>query len=101
MSNKMIRWGILGPGKIADKFASAFSTTPQAKLVAVASRDAARGHAFAHKFNIAKVHPSYEALAVDPDVDIIYIATPHSFHHEHTMLCLNNKKSVLCEKPLT
>ena len=98
---RIINWGILGPGRIADKFASAFSITPQAKLHAVASRDKERGKEFATKFGIPKVYSDYEALANDPDVDIIYVATPHNFHHEQTILCLNYKKAVLCEKPLT
>ncbi len=98
---RVINWGILGPGKIADKFASAFSVTPKARLVAVGSRDGERAKEFAAKFSIPKVHASYEALAADPDVDIVYVATPHSFHHEQTILCLNHKKAVLCEKPLT
>ena len=98
---RVINWGILGPGRIADKFASAFSSTPQAKLSAVGSRDAGRGKAFASKFGIPKVYSGYEALAADPDIDIIYVATPHPFHHEQTILCMNHKKAVLCEKPLT
>jgi predicted dehydrogenase len=98
---KKIKWGILGPGKIADKFASAFTHVPDATLQAVASRDEVRASAFAAKFGIPTVHSTYEALAADPDVDIIYVATPHNFHHEQTILCLKNKKAVLCEKPLT
>lgn len=96
-----VRWGILGPGKIADKFASAFSQVPEAKLYAVASRDEQRGKAFAEKFNIPKTYSSYDQLLADPLIDIVYVATPHTFHHEQTLLCLNNKKAVVCEKPLT
>ena len=99
--NQPIKCGILGPGKIAEKFASAFSQVPKAKLVAVASRDEKRAGAFAHKFNIEKVYMSYEAMITDPQIDIIYIATPHTFHYEQTLLCLEHKKAVLCEKPLT
>lgn len=101
MSNRIIRWGILGPGKIAHKFASAFDAVPDAKLVSVGSRDPKRGKAFAEQYNIARVFTDYEALAADPEVDIIYVATPHSFHHQQTLLCLNHGKAVLCEKPLT
>ena len=98
---RSIRWGILGPGKIAHKFAAAFERVPTAKLYAVASRDAFRGKEFAEKFGIGKIYTRYEDLADDPDIDIIYVATPHPFHHAQSLLCLNKKKAVLCEKPLT
>lgn len=99
--SQRIHWAILGPGKIAEKFASAFSLVPEAKLYAVASRDGQRGKAFAEKFNIPNVYTSYEKMLTDPLIDIVYIATPHTFHHEQTLLCLKNKKAVVCEKPLT
>jgi len=99
--NKSIHWAILGPGKIADKFASAFSQVPEAKLYAVASRDEQRARVFAEKFNIPKIYASYEQMLADPAIDIVYIATPHNFHYEQTLLCLKNKKAVVCEKPLT
>ena len=99
--SQLIHWAILGPGKIAEKFASAFSQVPEAKLYAVASRDEQRGKVFAEKFNIPKVYTSYEQMLADPLIDIVYIATPHTFHHEQTLLCLKNKKAVVCEKPLT
>jgi predicted dehydrogenase len=98
---RTINWGILGPGKIAHKFADAFRSVPDATLYAIASRDAARGKEFAGKFKVPKAYGTYEALVADPDVDVIYIATPHPFHYAQTLLCLNNKKAVLCEKPLT
>ena len=98
---RTINWAILGPGKIAHKFADAFRSVPDAKLYAIASRDAARGKEFAGKFKVPKIYDRYEALVADPDVDIIYIATPHPFHYAQTLLCLNHKKAVLCEKPLT
>lgn len=99
--SQLIHWAILGPGKIADKFASAFSQVPEAKLYAVASRDEKRGNDFAGKFKIPKVYTSYELMLADPQIDIVYIATPHTFHYEQTLFCLNHKKAVLCEKPLT
>jgi predicted dehydrogenase len=98
---RQIRWGILGPGKIAHKFADAFREVPQATLYALASRDARRGREFARQYAIGQVYQSYEALVADPQVDAIYVATPHPFHHAQTLLCLNSKKAVLCEKPLT
>lgn len=94
-------WGILGPGKIAHRFAAAARNVPGAKVYAVASRDKKRAEDFALKHGVPVIHENYEALAIDPSVEIIYIATPHSFHHEHAIMCLNNRKPVLCEKPLS
>ncbi len=93
-----IRWGILGCGKIAAKFAADLRLVKDAELVAVASRDAERGAAFGKQFGAELVFDTYEALVNSP-VEVIYIATPHSFHFEHTMLCLSARKAVLCEKP--
>jgi predicted dehydrogenase len=98
--NKKINWGILAPGGIAHKFASDLKLVPDARLVAVGSRDASRANEFAKKFKIPQVFSSYEALAKSPDVDIVYVASPHTFHFEHAMLCLENGKHVLCEKPM-
>lgn len=95
--NQKVRWGILGCGKIAKKFAADLRLVKDAELVAVASKDEARGEAFAKEFGAEKVYNTYEALAAS-SVDVIYIATPHGFHHEHTMLCLQSRKAVLCEK---
>ena len=95
------RFGILGPGKIAHRFAEALGTLPDAQVYAVASRDEAKAHTFAEKFSATKVFNSYEALAAATDVDVVYIATPHTFHFEHSLLCINHGKAVLCEKPLT
>jgi len=94
-------WGIIGPGKIAHRFVNAARYVNGAKVHAVASRDKKRAQEFAGKHNIPVVHNNYEALAKDPSVDVIYIATPHSFHREQAIMCLENKKPVLCEKPLT
>jgi predicted dehydrogenase len=96
MSDK-IRWGILGCGKIAAKFAADLRLVKDAELFAVASRDEARGKEFAQVYGVSQVFTNYEALAMS-NVDVIYIATPHGMHHEHTMLCLFHKKPVLCEK---
>ena len=98
---RVINWAILGPGKIAHKFADAFRSVPDAKLYAIASRNAPRGKEFAGKFKVPRLYNTYEALVADSEVDIIYIATPHPFHYAQTLLCLNHKKAVLCEKPLT
>jgi len=93
-----IRWGILGTGGIARAFAQALGQTPGAQLVAVGSRTHASASAFAAGLG-ARAYPSYEALVAAPDVDIVYIATPHTLHAENAMLALEAGKAVLCEKP--
>ena len=98
-SDKVINWGIIGLGKIADRFATDLANVSNVKLVAVASRSLDRANEFANKFNADKAYNSYKVLAEDPNVDAVYIATPHSFHKEHSILCLEHKKAVLCEKP--
>jgi predicted dehydrogenase len=97
---KQYKWGIIGPGKIANKFAVALNLAGDSSLEAVASRDGARAREFAEKFGAARSYDNYEQLAEDPAIDVIYIATPHGFHAEHTLLCLKNGKAVLCEKPM-
>lgn len=93
-----IRWGILGCGKIAHKFASDLRLVEDAELIAVAARDHQRADDFARQHGAALSFASYEALVTCDRVDVIYVATPHGFHHEHTLLCLNHGKAVLCEK---
>ncbi|MFK8059054.1 MAG: Gfo/Idh/MocA family protein [Polaribacter sp.] len=99
MKKKTIKWGIIGLGKIAQKFATDLATVENAELVAVASRSQENADEFAKKYNVKKAYSSYEDLTKDTEVDAVYIATPHSFHKEHSILCLQNKKAVLCEKP--
>lgn len=94
-----IRWGILGTGGIASKFADGLTALPDAETAAVGSRTQESADRFGDKYQIPRRHSSYEALANDPDVDVIYIATPHTFHAENTRLCLEAGKAVLCEKP--
>jgi len=96
---KTIRWGILGTGRIARKFASDLKLVEDAELVAVGSRSQQSAGDFSSEFPVKFVHNSYEALAKNPKVDVIYIATPHNLHCENTLLCLQNYKAVLCEKP--
>jgi len=96
---KIIRWGILGLGHIAHKFSQDLATVEGAELYAVASRSHQKASSFANQFNVPVSYGSYELLVKDPAIDAIYIATPHSFHKEHTILCLQHKKAVLCEKP--
>jgi predicted dehydrogenase len=95
-----IRFGILGPGKIANRFASSFRDTLGATVYAVASRDQNKAKEFANTYNANRIFSSYEELVKDPDVDVVYIATPHPFHYEQTLLCLKVGKPVICEKPL-
>ncbi len=96
--NGKIRWGILGLGNIARKFAADLKLVDNAELLAVGSRDIEKAKLFAGDFAAAKAYGSYEELAADPDVDVIYIATPHSHHYNNVMLCLDNSKAILCEK---
>ncbi len=100
MSQK-IKWGIISTGHISSKFADALKMLPQAELVVVASRNQKSATEFAKKHNIPKAYPTYQELADDPDVDVVYIGTPHSFHLENTLMCMRKGKSVLCEKALT
>jgi len=95
---RVYKWGILAPGRIAGKFANGLKLLDNAELYAVGSRDIDRAREFAREHGFSKYYGSYEKLAEDPGVDIIYIASPHSHHHQHTMLCLKNGKAVLCEK---
>ena len=96
---KVINWGIIGLGKIANKFASDLLSTDGAKLYAVASRNQDKANSFAKQYNATLAYDSYQAIANNPDIDAVYIATPHSFHKEHSIMCLNQGKAVLCEKP--
>ena len=96
---KIIKFGILGTGWIADKMADALSSVNGAQKYAVASRGGDKASAFAQKYGFEKSYGSYEALVADPDVDVVYIATPHNLHFENTMMCIDQGKNVLCEKP--
>ncbi len=96
-----IRWGILAPGGIARTFARAVAVGTGSSVVAVGSRSTERAQAFADDHGIARVHGSYEDLVADEQVDAVYIASPHSAHHEHALLCLRAGKPVLVEKAFT
>jgi predicted dehydrogenase len=96
-----VRWGLLGPGRIAQRFAQCLSAVPGARLHAVASRDLVRAQQFALAHNVPRVHAHYADLLADPDVDAVYIATPHSAHFEQAMAVIAAGKALLCEKPLT
>lgn len=93
-----IRWGICSTGNIASQFCEAFAAVDGAEIVAVASRTQESADAFADRFNIERRHASYEALAADDNVDVVYIASPHSRHRDDTLLMLGGGRHVLCEK---
>jgi predicted dehydrogenase len=97
---KKIRWGIIGTGWIAHKFAAGLGALKDAEISAVSSRRKESAEKFAAEFNIPNRHIGSIALAADKDVDVTYIATPHPMHKDDTINCLNGGKAVLCEKPL-
>lgn len=98
---RTIKWGIIGAGNIATKFATALSSMKDTELVAIASRNIKKAEEFADHFHIKKTYGSYEELAKDEDIDVVYIATPHTEHKNNSALCIINNKAVLCEKPFT
>ncbi|MFI6576110.1 Gfo/Idh/MocA family protein [Nocardiopsis sp. NPDC050513] len=100
MADGATRWGVIGTGGIAHSFLEALRATPTARVTAVASRSAERAGEFAAMWGIPRSHGSYEELARDADVDVVYVATPHPWHHPHTLMCLNAGKHVLVEKPM-
>ena len=97
---KIIKWGIVGAGNIANKFAKAVKNVEGAELTAVASQSEGKGKAFADKYDIKNVFTSYEEMAKSEFVNAVYIATPHPFHKPCAEIFLNAKKHVLCEKPV-
>ena len=99
-SMQTIRWGVLAPGRIAHQLARDLALVPDAELVATGSRSPERAAAFAEEFG-GVAYGSYEELVGDPSVDVVYVASPHALHEEHTRLALEAGKAVLCEKPMT
>jgi predicted dehydrogenase len=98
---KTIKWGIIGAGNISSTFATALNSMEYTELAAVASRDSDRALKFAERFRIKKAYGSYEELVKDPEIDAIYIGTPHTEHKANAALCITHGKAVLCEKPFT
>lgn len=96
-----IKWGILGCGKIAHRFAEGLKVVPDAILEAVASRTEGKAEDFGKLFGVENRYDNYEDLVKNAEIDVIYIATTHNFHHENALLCLNHGRPVLCEKPIT
>lgn len=97
---KKLKWGILGPGNIARDFAQALNRV-NGEVYAVASRNKERAEKFARENNVKKAYGSYDEIIKDKDIDVVYIATPHSNHYEYIIKSLNNNKHVLCEKAVT
>lgn len=95
------RWGVIGAGRIADKFCTALNFVEGAELYAIASRDQQKAQQYANKFNATKCYDNYNELINDDNIDIVYIATPNHLHHELAMRALQRNKAVLCEKPLS
>ena len=100
MTDRPIRWGLLATGKIARQFAADLRMTPGAELTAVGSRRLETAQAFAQEFGARSAYGSYEELVADPDVDVVYVATPHSMHLDNVRLAFGAGKHVLCEKPV-
>ena len=98
---RKFRWGILGTGDIARRFVEGLQALPEAEVLAVGSRSETSAEGFAGARGIPRRYGSYDDLAADPDVDVVYVATPHPFHADNAELCLRAGKAVLCEKPFT
>ena len=96
-----MKFAIFGPGKIAQCMAAAVTSLEEVERYAVASRDLTRAQEFASEWGFEKAYGSYEEMLADPEVELIYVATPHSHHYEHAKMCLNAGKNVLLEKAFT
>ena len=95
-----IKWGIIGPGRIARAFAEGLKYSQSGELIAVASRSLDRAKKFSEEWQVPHYFGSYHELASFPEIEAVYIATPHSEHRQASILCMESKKHVLCEKPL-
>ncbi|MFJ2258587.1 Gfo/Idh/MocA family protein [Streptomyces sp. NPDC087844] len=101
MTEERVRWGVLATGGIAAAFTADLIDLPDAEVVAVASRTEASAKGFAERFGIPRAYGDWESLAADEDVDVVYVATPHSAHRAAAGLCLEAGRNVLCEKAFT
>ncbi|MFI0516187.1 Gfo/Idh/MocA family protein [Streptomyces sp. WSLK1-5] len=101
MTEQSVRWGILATGGIASAFTADLVDLPDAEVVAVASRSESSAKAFAERFGIERAYGDWAALAEDADIDVVYVATPHSAHRAAAGLCLAAGRNVLCEKAFT
>jgi len=95
-----LRWGVLGPGWIAERFVGSLRRSTRQPVVAVASRDLGRAEAFAARWGVDRAHGSYQALVEDPEVDVVYVATPHNAHRPCALLAVEAGRHTLVEKPL-
>ena len=95
----LTRWGVLGTGRIASQFVDDLRLDPDAEVVAVGSRHAGSAEAFGQTHGVPRRHASYADLVADPEVDVVYVAVPHSGHHAATLQAIAAGKAVLCEKP--
>ena len=101
MSTNRIRWGLLSTGRMAGWFADDFPYVSNGELAAVASKSAASAKSFANRYNIPRYYGDYGDMLADPDVDVIYIGTPHTAHYRNALDALRAGKAVVCEKPMT
>ncbi|MGW3207917.1 Gfo/Idh/MocA family protein [Streptomyces sp. NPDC001135] len=101
MAEQRVRWGVLATGGIAAAFAADLVDLPDAEITAVASRRPESAEAFAERFGAERAYGDWESLAADPDIDVVYVATPHTAHRAAAGLCLEAGRNVLCEKPFT
>lgn len=101
LPDALLRWGILGPGRIAAAFVRSLKEVAGCVPAAVASRKYLRAHYFAEEHGVEKVFGDYAEMLADPEVDVVYIATPHVFHAQQIRMCLEAGKHVVCEKPIT
>jgi predicted dehydrogenase len=99
--SERVRWGILATGGIASTFVEDLKLQPDAEVLAVGSRSKEAAEAFAGRYDIPRAYGSWADLAADGDVDVVYVATPHSAHYAATRICLEAGRAVLCEKPMT
>jgi predicted dehydrogenase len=100
MAAPPLRWGVIGTGWIAERFTGALQRSTRQRVVAVGSRSVASAKDFADRVGAGLAHGSYADLVADPEVDVVYVATPHNLHHPHALLALDAGKHVLVEKPL-
>ena len=101
MEKRKLNWGIVSTGRIAQQFASDLPSVENATLYGVAARSIDNASSFAEQYGVEKVFDSYQAMFDDPNIDVVYIGTPHTLHFEQTVAALNAGKHVLCEKPIT
>src|SRR3712207_6343390 len=94
-----VRWGIVGTGSIANTFAADLSPTDSGRVVAIGSRARERAEGFGDRYGIPNRHEGYENLVADPEVEIVYVATPHPMHHPNALIALRAGKAALVEKP--